>query len=181
MQRLHMAKPPIIHGDLKCGNVLFEDDGRRCVIADFGLAHCLRSAADGSRSGVGGDKGVAGGLTTTISAPEVLADPRAPRMPPSDVYSFGILLLELLTGAPAYKGMRSTEVARYVLSGLRPAIPEDRVRPEVASLIAACWAQQQSARPTFESIVASLQAQVSSLRHTEAMTDTAIAVTSSTW
>ncbi len=36
---LHGRKPsPIVHGDLKCSNLLIENDGSSVVIADFGLA-----------------------------------------------------------------------------------------------------------------------------------------------
>jgi serine/threonine protein kinase len=71
MERLHSADPPIIHGDLKCGNLLFDENGRRVVIADFGLASSVRDNMGPNASG----RQVA--LTVAISPPEVRACPPA--------------------------------------------------------------------------------------------------------
>jgi serine/threonine protein kinase len=176
MQRLHSADPPIIHGDLKCGNILFEDDGRRCVIADFGLARCLcepvpqpapaPGPAPGTQSGAAASRSILrqppqqqAAFTAAISPPEVLLDPRLPRTQPADVYAFGIVLLEMATGQTTYRGMSSEQVAQLVMAGMRPGIPPalSQRHAGLAALIAQCWSNSPDSRPTFSTVVAQLQ------------------------
>ncbi len=134
----------MIHGDLKCSNLLIDNDGRSVVITDFGLSVMTGEAV---RSGA---------LTVQISPPEVLLDPRAPRTDSGDVYAFGIVLLEIMTGRPAYPGMNRDMVKRFVLEGRRPSIPES-IPAEVQALIRSCWAEAPTARPTFHIIVGMLE------------------------
>jgi serine/threonine protein kinase len=64
MAFLHERKPsPVLHGDLKAANILLEDDGRRCVIADFGLAGWAHEQ--------GSQAAKRGALTLAIAPPEV--------------------------------------------------------------------------------------------------------------
>ncbi len=142
MSTLHDRK--MIHGDLKCSNLLIDNDGRSVVITDFGLSVMTGEAV---RSGA---------LTVQISPPEVLLDPRAPRTDSGDVYAFGIVLLEIMTGRPAYPGMNRDMVRRFVLEGRRPSIP-DRIPQDIHDLITSCWAEDPQARPTFHSVVSTLE------------------------
>jgi eukaryotic-like serine/threonine-protein kinase len=92
----------IVHRDIKPENVLLGDDGR-VKVADFGLArNALTSGGSNATQGV-----VMG--TVAYLAPEQVergtADPR------SDVYSAGILLYEMLVGAPPYSGETPMAVA----------------------------------------------------------------------
>lgn len=77
--------PGIVHGDLKPGNLLVS--GGSVWISDFGLARVY----DPQRGALPLDS------TLSYQAPEVFDDPGA-ATPKSDIYSFGILLYELLTG-----------------------------------------------------------------------------------
>jgi serine/threonine protein kinase len=174
LQRLHTAQPdPIVHGDVKCANVLIEDDGKGAVIADFGLARAVRDA--GGMSSSGDVRGVAGGaLTVSISPPEVLRDTRAPRGPPVDVYALGIVLHEMMTGRAAYTGMRKHEVVRCVLEGGRPPVPPG-MREDVSCLIRDCWAQEAADRPTAGEVVARLTTVIKQLAGADALLTTTVA------
>merc|ERR1711957_1104123 len=97
MAHLHAATPRIAHRDLKAENVLLaepllRDHDRPCAkITDFGVAE----VADGDEAAplrlVG---------TPRWIAPEVFQEHGA--LLPADVYSFGIMVFELLTGATPF-------------------------------------------------------------------------------
>jgi mitogen-activated protein kinase kinase kinase 11 len=145
MRFLHAHKPlPILHGDLKTSNLLVSDDFKHIALSDFGLSARLVSAT--------GVAGPGGGLTISISPPEVLINPTAPRGPAVDVYAFAIVMLEMVTGQAAYRGMRRHEVEQVVLRGDRPPIPEN-VPLAVQDLIQQCWAQSPVRRPSFAQVV----------------------------
>jgi serine/threonine protein kinase len=67
----------------------------------------------------------------------------------SDVYAFGILLFELVTGQRAFAGTPTPLLAHAVaVGGLRPAWPSG-VAPELQPLVRlaeACWAQEPASR-----------------------------------
>ncbi|GBG67451.1 hypothetical protein CBR_g586 [Chara braunii] len=92
----HICKPPIIHRDIKAGNVLLNKEFVACV-ADFGLSKLLghtEIGPDGQAhvTDMSNDvKGTFGYVDPTYILTRQIA-------PKSDVYSYGILLLELLTG-----------------------------------------------------------------------------------
>jgi serine/threonine protein kinase len=148
MAFLHDRQPsPVLHGDLKNSNILLEEDGRRVVLCDFGLAgwsHAQNAAMQ------------RGALTVSIAPPEVLEDPTRPRTPAADVYAFSIVLLEIVLGRPAYPGMKASIVRDHVCAGLRPTIPES-VPSGVQAIIHACWAQEADQRPTFGAVLQQLE------------------------
>ena len=74
-----------------------------------------------------------------------------------DIFSFGIVLWELLVLAHPYAGVPDRHLTYLVLvKGLRPAVPSDTPRA-YADLMAACWAEEPRARPTAAEVVAALQ------------------------
>lgn len=93
LQYLHSQGPSISHGNIKSSNILLTKsyDAR---VSDFGLAHLVGPSSTPNR--------VAG-----YRAPEV-TDPRKVSQK-ADVYSFGILLLELLTGKPPTHALLNEE------------------------------------------------------------------------
>lgn len=110
----------LVHGDIKVQNVMREDKGR-LVLMDFGAGR------------VQGAQSLAAAGTPLYLAPEVLAgEPATPR---SDIYSLGVLLFHLLTGAypcaaEDLDALRAAHAdgARIWLRDLRPELPAALVR-----------------------------------------------------
>ena len=74
----------------------------------------------------------------------------------ADVYSYGILMWEVVTRETPFVDMNPQSVAfRAAVEGLRPRVPPD-VSPRYASLMTHCWHAQPSQRPPFTSIVLEL-------------------------
>jgi tRNA A-37 threonylcarbamoyl transferase component Bud32 len=137
MEYLHSHH--IIHRDLKSLNVLFDSE-HSAHICDFGLSrHEDESSLFTHQIG-----------TTHWMAPEILSS--LPYDKSVDVYSYGIVLWEILTGSFPYLHLDHPQVAFQVIKGLRPALPET-APPALRALIERCWAQDPSARPTFSGII----------------------------
>ncbi|GFH15310.1 protein kinase domain-containing protein, partial [Haematococcus lacustris] len=138
LEYLHMND--IIHADL---------------VSDFGLSTLLDpKASDYQGQGCGADM-----------SPEVLALKHVSKA--SDVYAYGILLLEMAQSGPAYsKASCLADLAGRVMNeNLRPEWPA-HVCPELGKLYQQCVARDPLARPSASTIVATLcrlerQAQVS--------------------
>jgi eukaryotic-like serine/threonine-protein kinase len=104
----------VVHRDLKPANVVVSDDGRVTVL-DFGIARSV-----GGRPGATGDPAtltVAGSLLGTVAymSPEQACGQDAERT--SDVWAFGCLLFEMLTGARAFEADSSAALIGAILHG----------------------------------------------------------------
>ncbi len=113
----------ILHRDIKPGNLLVEASGHLWV-ADFGLAHFLRDAAELTRSGefVG---------TIAYSSPEQVGG-RLAVDARSDVYSLGATLYEMLSLQPPFSPGDQAALVRQVvadepraLTSVNPRVPRD--------------------------------------------------------
>ncbi|WP_380175122.1 Stk1 family PASTA domain-containing Ser/Thr kinase [Kineococcus sp. DHX-1] len=86
----------VLHRDVKTANVLVADDGR-VKVADFGLARAASTGGQSTTVGMGDLMG-----TAEYLAPEQLETGETDAR--SDVYGVGVMLYEMLTGAPPFTG-----------------------------------------------------------------------------
>ncbi|KAL9659899.1 hypothetical protein QQ045_024709 [Rhodiola kirilowii] len=142
MNYLHQNN--IIHRDLKTANLLM-DEYEVVKVADFGVARVqVQSGVMTAETG-----------TYRWMAPEVI-EHRAYNHK-ADIFSFGILLWELLTGELPYSQLTPLQAAVGVVQKcLRPAIPKD-THPKLAALLEECWQQDPALRPNFSEIIQVLQ------------------------
>jgi Protein tyrosine and serine/threonine kinase len=77
----------------------------------------------------------------------------------SNVYSFGMILWEMVTGEEAYSSYSPVQAAVGIAAcGLRPEIPKDC--PQfLRSLMNKCWNNNAAKRPQFSEIISILQRQ----------------------
>jgi len=145
MAYLHSGNPPVLHRDLKSANLVL-DESYTAKVCDFGLSRL--KAQERSMTGNCG--------TVQWMAPEVLANISYNEK--ADVYSYGIIVWELLSRECPYDGMSPIQCALAVLNrDKRPEIPK-WCPPPLHALIRSCTTKDPTQRPSFEQILLALDA-----------------------
>ncbi len=137
----------VVHADLKPSNVLLTDKDR-VVVTDFGLA--MRMCATlGCRCEMPHLIG-----TPAYMAPEQVTGGTI--VEATDLFAFGVILYEMLTGELPWRGATARELAEARLTGERPSVLAKlpSLDPRWAEVIRACMARNVDDRPQRAAAVA---------------------------
>jgi serine/threonine protein kinase len=149
----HLSKEHFIHRDLACRNVLYSEG--MCKIADFGLS---RGGGGESTTAENEDvathedyyKSTAGVFPVRWTAPEAMETLRFTTA--SDVWSFGIVVVELLVdGETPYHGMSNPDVMKMTMSGGRHPKPP-LCSNKLYDMLLKCWDVDTAKRPGFSQL-----------------------------
>ena len=141
----------IAHCDLKPDNILLAAN-RRVVLLDFGVFQPERRLADRPRLFA----------TPYYAAPEIVVNEVEPgRGYLVDIYAFGVIAYEILTGHPPLRGETSTQTLMKHVSEPPPLVSDERADapPWLAQLIRSTMAKEPLERPeSMDNIISQLRA-----------------------
>lgn len=128
----------ITHGDIKPDNLMIRHQDNMLKLADLGLANVAGTA----------DESAEIMATPLYASPEVIMGKHPDIGVCSDIYSFGIMLYELISGAAPFRG-DIDEVLRQHLDIVPPPLEEANpgIDPRLARLVAAMTAKAPADRP----------------------------------
>jgi len=158
MNYLHQNKPQILHRDMKSFNILIDEAGR-AKVADFGISKQMISFS-ASVAHFEHIRNKAKGMGSVH-----WCAPEEPYRAGSDVYSYGLVMWEIVTGKTPFN--EYTSIGKLILDvhkpdGVRPIIP-DGTDPTYTALMKRCWDHDIDVRPPFSEILPSLEELYSSI------------------
>lgn len=134
----------IVHRDIKPDNVLLSRGS--AMVTDFGVAKALSASSNAEHAGVT-SLGLAIGTPAYMSPEQASADPTVDHR--ADIYSFGVLAYELLTGQPPFAGRTPQNVLAAQVTEMPEAINKRRASlpPALAALVMRCLEKRPADRP----------------------------------
>ncbi len=134
----------IVHRDIKPDNVLLS--GGAAMVTDFGVAKAVSSSTDAEHASTT-SLGVALGTPAYMSPEQASADPAVDHR--ADIYAFGILAYELLTGHTPFSGRTPQGLLAAHVTEAPELIQKRRatVPPNFAALVMRCLEKRPADRP----------------------------------
>ncbi|XP_050373019.1 integrin-linked protein kinase 1 isoform X1 [Argentina anserina] len=151
MAYLHNEPNVIIHRDLKPRNVLLVNSSAdHLKVGDFGLSKLIKVQNSHDVYKMTGETG-----SYRYMAPEVFKHRRYDKK--VDVFSFAMILYEMLEGNPPLSNYEPYDAAKFVSEGHRPMFHGKGHTPELKELIEQCWSADMNQRPSFLEILKKLE------------------------
>ena len=157
----------VMHRDIKSGNVLL-DVNLQAKWTDFGISRVTSESRKTMTRGQG---------TVSWMAPEIMRGDRD-YTNKADVYSFGILLWEMVAREEPYKDVvNQFQLYERVLTGRRPTIPPEAPL-RFAALMQRCWAQRAEERPDMETVKTEIDHIIEEEVHTDSASSSSTSLAS---
>ncbi|GMR33785.1 hypothetical protein PMAYCL1PPCAC_03980 [Pristionchus mayeri] len=135
----YLLSKGIIHRDIAARNIMV-DHQESCKIGDFGLARTIREENETYQA-------QGGKLPLKWMSPEAIE--QCSFSTATDVWSFGVLLFEIVTlGGTPYAGWPAAEMLPRLKRGERMERP-DNCSDILYEIMLSCWSEKPSVRPTF--------------------------------
>lgn len=144
LSKAHAAR--VVHRDLKPGNIIITPEGVAKVL-DFGLAK-QETLASGNPDAQETEL-VLTQLGSILGTPSYLSPEAAMGDTPdwrTDIFSFGVILYEIVAGTRPFKGANASATMRQIIQKQPPPIKNPAVAPEVIALIEKCLKKDRDER-----------------------------------